>query len=119
MSPSIPISDTLQKRTHHFVSRFKIEDRPRANWSMHVDTAWLTPQELKSLMPNGHNCSVVSIDSDNRRLVQQYPFVGVIDKCVGGSEVNSQFMLEKLFNKLHGNIFLLQTGRGFHALQSD
>jgi hypothetical protein len=52
---------------------------------------------------NADDLAIVAIERDNRRLVQEDPFAGLIDECVDGAQIYSELVPEKLLKKFHGD----------------
>src|SRR4026208_515931 len=54
-------------------------------------------------MSHRHDLTVVTIDRDDRRLVQQNSLVGLVDEGVDSAQIDSKLVLEELLNELHGD----------------
>ena len=70
---------------------------------MYLESTWLAAQEFHRLMAHTDDFTIVAIDCDNRWLVEENSFARLIDESVDGAQIDSELVVEKLLNELHGD----------------
>src|SRR5215203_91920 len=111
MAPTNSIGNLTDESPQHLLGHLKIENRPAANRPMNFDAARFAAQQFQSLVSHANYLAVVAINRYHRRLVQQDASVGLINEGVDSSQIDSELVLEKLLDKLHGDGSSSKTGR--------
>jgi len=70
---------------------------------MNFHPARFAAEKFHRLMANANDFSIVTIDRHNGRLVQKNSSVRLIDEGVDSTQIDSEFVFEKLLNELHGD----------------
>jgi hypothetical protein len=67
------------------------------------DSARLTSEEPKGLVPDGDNFTVVAIDGDYRRLIQHDTVVRTVNESIHSAQIYSEVIFEEHLDELHGD----------------
>jgi hypothetical protein len=97
------IGHTADERAQHLLRHFEIVDRSRTNWAVDFDSARLTSEEPKGLVPDGDNFTVVAIDGDYRRLIQHDTVVRTVNESIDSAQIYSEVIFEEHLDELHGD----------------
>jgi hypothetical protein len=70
---------------------------------MDLKAAWLATEKFHRLMAHADDFAIVAINCDNRWLVEENSFSRLINESVDCAQIDSQLVLEKLLDVLHGD----------------
>src|SRR6185503_9778438 len=100
MSAPVSIGNLAEERTQHFLCDFEVENCSATDWSMDFQAAWLATKKFDRLVAHADDFAIVTIDCNNRWLVEENSFARLIYESVDGAQIYSELVIEKLLNEL-------------------
>jgi hypothetical protein len=70
---------------------------------MDLEAAWLATEKFYRLVAHADDFAIVAIGCNNRWLVEENSFAGLINESVDCAQIYSELVVEKLLDELHGD----------------
>jgi hypothetical protein len=78
---------------------------------MDFQSAWLATKKFDRLVAHADDFAIVTIDCNNRWFVEENSFARLINESVDCAQIDSELVIEKLLNELHGDGSSSNNGR--------